>query len=126
MEINCDLSELIQLYHHPIVAHSNFFSVGQSYAARVAAAVVQYNTKGHVGSEFRKHIFGTVPSSRLVNMEDGRNRKVVKNAIAVKEKPRVRKVVQDNSGAYYHGDGTEDVDMGPVVFENAKKVLLDK
>lgn len=46
-----------------------------SYAARVAAAVVQYNTKGRVGSEFRKHKFGTVPSSRLQNMEDVRNKK---------------------------------------------------
>lgn len=100
---------------------------GQSYMARVAAAVLQYNSKGHVGSELRKHKFGTVQSTRLKKMEEGRKRKLTKNAIAIQNKPRLRHVVQDNkNGAYYHGHGTEDIDMEPVTFENAKKVLIQK
>lgn len=57
-------------------------------------------------------------------MENSRRAKLLKNASV----PRVRYNVQDNtsSGAYFHGDGSEDVDMGPVVFENAKKVFVRK
>ncbi|XP_037025940.1 uncharacterized protein LOC119067203 [Bradysia coprophila] len=106
------------------------FSLGGSYTARVAAAVVQYNSKGHSSTEFRKYKFGSVQSARLENMENGRKRKILQNAIALQSRPRNRRGNQDNSakgsGAYYHGEGTEDIDMEPAVFEKAKKVFLEK
>lgn len=103
------------------------YSLAKSYSARVAAAVVQYNSGGHASSEFRKHKFGTIQNSSIVILENKRKRKLDATEAKRKLKPR-RRVVQENSskGAFYHGDGSEQLDYEPAISEKAKEVLLKK
>lgn len=103
------------------------YSLGRSYTARVAQAVVQYNSEGHAGSEFRKYKFGNSPIA-IEKLERNRKRKLVSNEIARTTKPRIRRAVQEDksTSAFYHGEGCENVDMEPTIFEKARKVLLAK
>lgn len=103
------------------------YSLGRSYTARVAMAVVQYNSKGHLGSEYRKFKFGSNQQSSIEHLENARKRKLVANEVANSVKPRVRRAVQESTdGGYFHGDGTQTDDMEPAVFEKAKEILLEK
>lgn len=107
------------------------YSLGQSYTARVAIAVVQYNSGGHSGSEYRKFIFGNNHHTSIENLENSRKRKLIANEVARNVKPRERRPAQELStkgtqGAYFHGCNTETVDMEPAAYENAKKTFLAK
>lgn len=109
------------------------YSLARSYSARVAAAVVQYNSAGHASSEFRKHKFGNLDNASIELLENSRKRKLNANEVSRKLKPtrRMDKREQDKQlnkqkGDYYHGDGCECEDKEPAEFEKAKKVLLEK
>jgi len=104
------------------------YSLAGSYSARVAAAVVQYNSKGHAGSEFLKFKFEDLENSRIEQLENKRKRKLVKNEIARQDKPRERRVAQGDTSnvAYFHGDGSEDIDITTAQFERAKEVHFEK
>lgn len=104
------------------------YSLAGSYSARVAAAVVSYNSKGHAGSEFRKYKFGDLNNNLIEKLENKRKRKLVTNEIARQAKPRDRRVAQADISnvAYLHGLGTEDIDMEPAHFERAKEVHFEK
>lgn len=106
------------------------YSLAGSYSARVAAAVVQYNSGGHASTEFRKHKFGTSDNKSIELLERKRKRKLIKNEAARQLKPnrRMEKRERDqlSEGVYYHGDGCEYEDKSTAVFEQAKAVLLEK
>lgn len=60
-------------------------------------------------------------------MENNRKRKLAANEVARRAKPRVRKVQENTKkGTYYHGDGSEGLDMDPINFEKAKDILVLK
>lgn len=106
------------------------YSLGRSYSARVAAAVVQYNSGGHASSYFRKHKLGQLDNSRIETLENQRKRKLIANDIARQAKPnrRIERRERDktNSAAFLHGDGCEDIDKEPPIFEQAKEVFMKK
>lgn len=107
------------------------FSLARSYSARVASAVVQYNSKGHASSEFRKHKFGDLDNASIELLENKRKRKLDANEMSRQLNPTRRQDKRENEkyinkGAYYHGDGCEGRDKEPDVFERAKKVFVDK
>lgn len=60
-----------------------------SYTARVAAAVVQFNSKGHAGSQFHEH-FSIIPNNYCLQMENARKTHYVNNEIKRQAKPRKR------------------------------------
>lgn len=62
-----------------------------SYTGRVCAAVVQFNTNGHAGSQFHE-TFGIVPNNYCLKIENARNNHYKKNEIARQTKPRKRAV----------------------------------
>lgn len=104
------------------------YSLGRSYSARVAMAVVHYNSRGHPGSLFRNFQHGdNNQSSNTLSLENSRRQKVVYNATKLQTKPRDRHSKESSAAAgYFHGDGSEDVDMSPEQFENCKKIFLEK
>lgn len=106
------------------------YSLGRSYSARVAAAVVQYNTGGHASSYFRKHKFGQLDNSRVENLENKRKRKLVVNEITRQANPNRRTERKEreksDSAAFLHGAGCEDIDKDPEIFAKAKEVFLKK
>lgn len=108
------------------------YSLARSYSARVAAAVVQYNSKGHASSEFRKHIFGNLDNVNIEVLENKRKRKLVANEASRQLHPtrrqdrREKEKNNKNTGAYFHGDGCDGCDKEPEVFERAKQVFVDK
>lgn len=59
-------------------------------------------------------------------MENSRKRKLNKNEVKRKVKPRIPTIARGAEQEYYHGEGSQDVDMQPVNFEKARKVLVEK
>lgn len=106
------------------------YSLARSYSARVAAAVVHYNSKGHASSEFRKYKFGHSDNASIELLENKRKRKLNANEISRQMNPmrrqEKREKEKDKKGGYFHGDGAEKLDKEPDVFEKAKKVFVDK
>lgn len=93
-----------------------------SYSARVAAAVVQYNSKGHAGSEFHKHN-SLVQNNLCLKMENERIRHYAKNEAARKLNPR-KKATKDKTTKGYK-DG-ERPDLSERALEVAKNIELEK
>lgn len=103
------------------------YSLARIYAARVAIAVVQYNSEGRAASSFRKFKFGDDHLHQSsMKLEDSRKRKLNKNAAALQLKPRDRHPKEVFATGYYHGSGTEDIDMTPDQLEKCKKIFLEK
>lgn len=103
------------------------YSLARSYTARVASAVVQYNTGGHASTAFRKFKLGDEHQSCTAKLEAKRKRKLKANEIALEAKPRLRHVKGDTtSSSYLHGFGTEDLDKPPAELEKRKKLFLEK
>lgn len=103
------------------------YSLAGSYKARVATAVVQYNTGGHAGSAFRKFKLGDDHQSCTAKLEAKRNRKLKANVVALEAKPRLRHlIVETTASSYLHGFGTEDLDKPPVTLEKLKDIFLKK
>lgn len=105
------------------------YSLGGSHKARVAMSVVHLNSGGQSASKFREFKFGEDPSNNeIVRLEKKRKRKLVQNEAARNVKPRMKSFKQEEalSGAYYHGDGGEVLDMTPEVYENAKTLFLKR
>lgn len=100
------------------------YSLAGSYTARVAMAVVHFNTECHAGSEYRKMKLGGVSDlPSVAKLEGKRKRKVAQNAVARAKKPRVR-VTEPKQGRGYGGDYTED--MLPDSLEAAKNIIMEK
>lgn len=96
------------------------YSTGRSYDSRVAMAAVHHNSNGHGASEYRKYKLGN-------ELEVNRKRKLRANEAALQLKPRCRHRTQDtNSAAYSHGEGFEDLDKSPELFEKCKDLFLKK
>lgn len=103
------------------------YSLGRSYSARVACAVVQYNSGGHMASEFRKFNLGNDHESNTKKLELCRKRKLKANEVAINSKPRDRHPKEETvTGSYFHRDGFETLDMEPDEFEKCKKIFLKK
>lgn len=103
------------------------YSLAGSYTARVCAAVVQYNTGGRAGSSFRQYVLGDDHESSTFKLESKRKRKLITNEAALHTRPRNRHVKANTAvGSYFHGDGTEDLDMPPVKYERCKEIFLKK
>lgn len=107
------------------------YSLGRSYSARVAAAVVQYNSGGHASSEFRKHKFGSLDNARIEVLENKRKNKLRVNEVSRQSHPMRRQEKRErektnNKEGHHHGDGAERPDKEADVFESAKKVHVDK
>lgn len=98
------------------------YSLAGSYSGRVSAAVVQYNSKGHAGSEFHKHN-NIVLNNDCLKMENSRKRHYAKNEAARQLKPR-QKATKDKTTKDYK-DG-QRLDMTERAFQFAKNVQLEK
>lgn len=102
------------------------YSLARSYTARVATAIVQYNSGGHSASKFREFKYGEDHTGNdIVQLEEKRKRKLVRNEAARNVKPRTKTFQQNEklSGAYFHGDIGETLDMTREVYDNAKKLF---
>lgn len=93
-----------------------------SYGARVSAAVVQYNTKGHAGSHFHD-VYSLNTASSCLKMENSRIKHKARNETARQAKPRVR-VAKDKETKGY-GE-PQKVDLSGSAFEVAKQSILEK
>lgn len=100
------------------------YSLGGSYTARVSAAIVQYNTKGHAGSEFHKHTNITGNNSCL-KMENARKIHYIKNEAARQIEPRKRNKKDKEKSIKGYGD-CQKLDMAENTFEIAKNIEIDK
>lgn len=100
------------------------YSLAGSYTARVAMAVVHFNSECRAGSEYRKMKLGSVSDmSSVVKLENKRKRKCLQNAIAKSKKPRVRRTDTDPGKAY--GGNYED-DFEQAVLDVAKNGIMEK
>ncbi|KAG4067520.1 hypothetical protein HA402_005292 [Bradysia odoriphaga] len=97
------------------------YSLAFSYSARVAQAVVQFNTKGHSGSVFHE-LFAIHANNNCRELENARIKHYAKNEEARQKKPRKRAVKDKNVKAY--GPGPRP-DLNGKAFENAKNIVLD-
>lgn len=89
-------------------------------------AVVQYNSKGHSGSEFQKRIFGNENSSTQI-VEMNRKRKCAKNARARQLKPKQRRVDDtQKTKTRGYGNGHEELDKSPHEFEICKAIFVER
>lgn len=103
------------------------YSLARSYTGRVAIAVVQYNTDGHAGSEFRKFKLGDDHESSTKTLENVRKRRVKYNAAIQDVKKRQRHQTEEtSSAAYSHGSEFENVDKSTEVFEKCKDIFMKK
>lgn len=71
------------------------FSLAGSYTARVSAAVVQFNSKGHGGSQFHE-FFSIKPNNYCLKIENARQKHNAENEVARQTKPR-KKTIKDKS-----------------------------
>lgn len=102
------------------------YSLARSYSARVASAVVQYNSSGHAGSAFRKLKLGDDHVSSTLKTENLRKRKLNANAVALQTKSRDRHPKETAVPGYHHGIGSEDVDMEPEQLQKCETIFLEK
>lgn len=103
------------------------YSLAKSYTARVAMAVVQYNTGGHAASTFRKYKIGENHKPSTEKLELKRKRKLKANEITLQTKPRSRHQIEaPKTAAYFHGDGAEGLDKPPETFHKLKDIFLKK
>lgn len=97
------------------------YSLAGSYGGRVSAAVVQYNSKGHAGSEFHK--FYSVNTEKLcLKMENKRIQHYAQNEAARQVKPR--KIATIDKKVKGYGD-CQLPDMSERSLEVAKNIELD-
>lgn len=103
------------------------FSLAGSYTARVAMAVVHFNSDCHGGSTYREMKFGGVSDVPAVGkLESKRKRKCVQTAINRAKKPRTRRfeTEQEKSGTSYGGNYAEDMDV--TALEAVKNLIIEK
>lgn len=96
------------------------YCLAGSYQARVARAVVQYNSRGCSGSTYQR--FKNSTDTHLMNdFELSRKRKVEKNAVAKAAKPKKSRysAPAKDQGVDY-GEKAQTKDMIPRLFEIAK------
>lgn len=98
------------------------YSLAGSYSGRVAAAIVQYNTKGHAGSEFHK-CNNINPNKPLLKMENFRKQHYAKNEAARQINPRKRATNDKTTAGYKEG---QRPDMSERALETAKNIELAK
>lgn len=97
------------------------FSLAGSYTARVSAAVVQFNTKGHAGSQFHEFV-SIVPNNYCLKIERARNKRKVKNEIARQTKPRKRAIADKSVKGYK----AQKEDMSERALEVAMNIEMEK
>lgn len=92
-----------------------------SYTGRVSAAVVQYNSKGHAGSQF--HEFNSLNgNSYCLKIENSRKKHYVKNEIARQAKPRKR-ATKDKTVKGYKA---QKEDLSEAALRVAMDIEIDK
>lgn len=97
------------------------YSLAFSYSARVAQAVVQYNTKGHAGSVF--HALHTInPHNSVISLENSRINYYAKNEAARKMNPRKRTVKDKTTKGY---GACQLPDLSERALEVAKDIVYD-
>lgn len=100
------------------------YSLAGSYTARVAMAVVHFNSDCHGNSEYRKAKLGVVSES-ITKLENKRKRKNIQNTTGRAKKPRVRRNETDSKpNLAYGGEYAED--MEPRVLTAAQNMILEK
>lgn len=98
------------------------YSLAGSYGGRVSAAVVQYNTKGHAGSEFHK-FYGVNSDNSCMKLENDRKRHYAQNEAANQVKPRNRSFKDKSTKGY---GGCQAIDISEHSLEIAKNIELEK
>lgn len=98
------------------------YSLAGSYMARVAAAVVQYNTNGHAGSEMHKFNNENVVRSCL-KLENSLRKHYIRNEIARQEQPRKKATKDKTTKGYGY---CQAPDMSEHALEVAKNIQLAK
>lgn len=98
------------------------YSLAGSYGGRVSAAVVQYNSKGHAGSEFHKH-YSVDTYQNCLKMENSRNHHYAQNEAARENKPRKIAAADKSTKGYKN---PQEPDLSDHAFEVAKNIELDK
>lgn len=103
-------------------------SLAGSYQSRTAMSDIQHNTEGHSGSSYHEFAFGEVPQPFL-KLENTRKRKLEKNAIAKKAKPKKGRwdepSKKTNKNKHY-SFGHEEVDYSPSAYQLAKDRTMEK
>ncbi|KAJ6639588.1 hypothetical protein Bhyg_12335 [Pseudolycoriella hygida] len=105
------------------------YSLAGSYEARVAMAVVHFNTNCQAGSEYRKMKFGGVSDiPRVTELEMKRKRKCEKNAIRRTKKPRVRKSDPEKGRAYggYYAEDMKHDTLEAAMNRTMEKLVRNK
>lgn len=95
-----------------------------SYTARVSAAVVQFNSGGHAGSQFHEH-FSIIPNNYCLKIEDARKTHYVNNEIKRQAKPRKR-AVKDKTVKGYKAQKEDLSDRALVVSMNVELAKLEE
>lgn len=95
-----------------------------SYTARVSAAVVQFNSKGHAGSQFHER-FSIIPNNYCLKIENARKAHYVKNEIARQAKPR-KHAVKDKNVKGYKVQKEDISERALVVSMNLELVRLEE
>lgn len=101
------------------------YCLAKSYQARVARAIVQYNSNGCSGSTYHE-CKGSAATQSLKALEQCRKRKCEKNGLAKAAKPKKSRFsgqVQDKGKDY--GENCQAIDMSPHLFEIAKTRYLE-
>lgn len=99
------------------------FSLAGSYTGRVSAAIVQYNSKGHAGSQF--HQFYSIDAHKhnyCLKIENSRITHYANNEIARQTKPRNR-ATKDKTVTGYKA---QREDLSESALEVAINIQLDK
>lgn len=92
-----------------------------SYAGRVSAAVVQFNSKGHAGSQFHEH-FSLNANNYCLKIENERITHYANNEIARQKKPRNR-AIKDKAVKGYKA---QKEDLSESALQVAMNIELDK
>lgn len=92
-----------------------------SYTARVSAAVVQYNSNGHAGSQFHEY-YSIRSNNYCLKIENARNKHYAKNEAARQIKPR-KKATKDKTVKGYK---VQKEDLSERGLENAISIELSK
>ncbi|KAJ6643034.1 hypothetical protein Bhyg_07990 [Pseudolycoriella hygida] len=102
------------------------YSLAGSYTARVAMAVVHFNSDCHASSQYRKIKLGAVPDMcSVTKLENKRKMKNQQTAIARTKKPKVRRTQTDRRTDVAYGGEYSD-DMDPRSLQTSKNMILEQ
>lgn len=117
---------MISLIYDEIGGKRINYCLAGIYQARVARAVVQYNSGGCSGSTYHTSK-GSFATQSLKDLEQSRKRKCTKNAVAKAAKPKKSRFsVQVEDKGQHYGPNHQTNDMTPHVFEIAKTSFLEQ